>query len=150
MSIAHQARTPGAARPRQHTSATVARARAMYAGGEGWSPTEIARYMAEHGTLVSVEAIREWVIPGLAEHRRQRQNARTRQRRAGVAPPVPRAQTPLLNRMRQLRDAGMFFSQIAVLLEVDHGVKLTEGQVRYYLGNGREPLTPRKRKAAVG
>ncbi len=53
----------------------------MYADGEGWTPTEIARYFAGHGTLVSIERIREWVVPGLAEHRLNRRNERARERR---------------------------------------------------------------------
>lgn len=69
-------------RARRHSTATMRTAMAMYAGGDGWTPTEIARYFAGHGTLVSVERIREWVVPGLAEHRLNRRNERARERRA--------------------------------------------------------------------
>ncbi len=71
-------------RARKHTTATMTTAIAMYADGEGWTPREIAGYFANHGTLVSVERIKEWVVPGLEEYRRDYRRDWRAKRRATV------------------------------------------------------------------
>lgn len=129
----------------RHTSGTVALAKTMYGNGDAWTPTEIARYLAEQGTPASVVTIRRWVDPNFAERRRIAQRAAARARRG--APVV--SQTPMLDRMRELRAGGVFFSQIAVVLRIDHGLKMSEGQVRYYLRKGREPMLPSRRAGAT-
>lgn len=129
-----------ARRTRRHTSTTVALARTMYSAGEGWTPTEISRYLTGHGLVVSVSTIREWVVPGFVEARRAQKNAANARRRelTGNTQPEPSA-TPLLARMRELRAAGMFFSQIAIALRVDQRVDLSAEQARHYLRVDREP-----------
>jgi hypothetical protein len=129
----------------RHTSGTVALAKTMYGDGDAWTPTQIARYLAEQGTPASVVTIRRWVDPDYAERRRIAQRAEARARRG--APVV--SDTPMLDRMRQLRAGGVFFSQIALVLRIDHGLKLTEGQVRYYLRKGREPVLPKRTAGAT-
>ncbi len=131
----------GASRSPRHTSSTVALARSMYGAGDAWTPTQIARYLADHGKLVSVATIREWVIPGLAEKRRRAQNARTRQRAAGQ--PTPPEPTPLLDRIRQLREQEIGYRAIGIVLGVYEGAPLTAHQVRHALTAGREPKRSR-------
>ena len=130
--------TAAAKRPtgRRHNTITMHRARTMYGDGDVWTPTQIANYLTARGTPVSVQTVREWVIPGLAETRRQRQNASKAAARAGVARPKP---TPLLDRMRELRAAGVSLANIAAVLRVDEGVHLSGDNVRYALRSGREP-----------
>ncbi len=50
-----------ARRRQRHSPAVVAEARKLYAEGEGYTPTEIARHFASAGTVVHVNTIREWV-----------------------------------------------------------------------------------------
>jgi hypothetical protein len=126
-------------RPRRYTSATVSRAREMYGDGDAWTPTQIQRYLAGQGLHdLHVETVRDWVIPGVAEDRRRRQNEATRRRRRGEKAKA-RTQTPALDRMRQLRAAGASCGAIAVVMNLDWGLDLTDDRVRYWLRVGREP-----------
>jgi hypothetical protein len=127
----------------RHTTGTMLLARTMYGDGDAWSPTEIVRYLAEQGVIVDRVTVLRWVDPGFAERRRREQRDAAKRRRARVAP------TLVLDRMRELRSAGLSFSGIAVVVRLDWGVDLSGDQVRYYLRTGREPRIP-KRKAAAG
>ncbi len=130
--------TAAAKRPtgRRHNTATMSRARTMYGDGDMWTPTQIAGYLTARGNPVSVQTVREWVIPGLAETRRAQQNAKKAARRAARAAPEP---TPRLDRMRELRAAGLSMAGIAIVLRVDEGIHLSGDNVRYALKVGREP-----------
>lgn len=138
---------PGSPPPRariEHSSATMALARIMYGDGDEWTPTQIARYITDTVRPVHVNTVRRWVFPGWAAQQRE-QNRQTQQRRRarerGEAPPP----ATLLDRMSQLKDAGVTLASIAAVIELDEGVSMTAGQVRYYLRTGREPRMPKRR-----
>lgn len=139
---------PLPARSRRHTTATMRLARLMYDDGDSWTPTQIVRYLAEQGVSVSLNTVRVWVIPGVADEQRaqnRRAYARRQARATGPSPDAGRAPQPLLDRMRQLRAAGMPFASVATLIRVDWGIDLNAEQVRYYLQLGREPKQPKRR-----
>lgn len=121
------------ARPR-HTAATMTLARTMYGDGDSWTIAQITRYLSSIGKPVAANTVRLWVVPGAAEAHNAEQRAR-RARRA-AARPKP---TPILDRMRELRAAGVSMSGIAAVLRVDLGLSLTGDHVRYALKVGREP-----------
>lgn len=125
----------------QHSTATMQLARTMYAGG--WTPTQIRRYLVNlmEGGAPSLSTVRTWVVPGLAEERLQWKREYQRRYRAEGRP----SRTPLLDRMRQLQEAGATQASIAAAIGLYEGVPLTEGQVRYYLRHGREPRIPKRR-----
>src|ERR671917_2241098 len=102
----------------RYSTAVVKLARTMYGDGDSWTPTQIKRYLNEQGHPVCLKTVRTWVVPGVAEDYQRHNNLyyQRRKRRAGAP-----ALTPL-QRMRQLRDAGLTFSGIAVILRVDWGV----------------------------
>ena len=134
-------------RTRRHSTATMLLARTMYAGGDAWSPTQIRRYLIEQmgeTRAPSVGTIRTWVVPGEREAQ-ARVNARSHARR--LAREMP-SDTPLLDRMRQLREAGATQASIAAVIKVDEGVVLSAEQVRYYLHYGREPRIPQRKRGA--
>jgi hypothetical protein len=134
----------------EHSSATLSLARIMYGDGESWTPTQIARYLAEQGIRVHPQTVRRWVVPGVAEARRESQRLEARERRARARARGSRAEFRVLDRMRQLRDAGMACAAIAIVIRLDEGVALTREQVRYYLRVGKEPRHPkRKQRVAV-
>lgn len=124
---------------RRHTMATVTLARTMYGDGEGWTPTEIMRYLHEQGIDVSMQTVRRWVIPGEDERRKAEAAARRARKRRN-------ANGPLLERMRELRGAGLTFTAVAKVIDLDYGVTITTEQCRYCLHHGRDPrhLRPRR------
>jgi hypothetical protein len=126
----------------RHTTGTMLLARTMYGTGDAWTPTEIVRYLAEQGVVVDRVTVLRWVDPGFAERRRREQRDAAKRRRARVAA------VPVLDRMRELRSAGLSFSGIAIVVLLDWGIDLSADQVRYYMRTGREPRIP-KRKAAA-
>lgn len=114
----------------------------MYGDGDAWSPTEIARYLAEHAApgerTPRRNTIAYWVrdIP-MSDELRQRDAARQRilrarrtleelegHDRAGLSAPQLDA------RMLELRRHGLPYSAIATIAEVYHGQALTADQVR--------------------
>lgn len=132
-------------RLRRHSSATVALARRMYADGDGWTPTEIVRYLTERGTPVALSTVRTWVVPGMAEVQRAANMASYRRRRKTQPPDVEGSATPILDRMQELHAVGVSYSGIARVVGLDHGVPLTPDLVRYYMRMGREPVQPKRR-----
>jgi hypothetical protein len=117
----------------RHTTATMQRAREMYGDGDSWSLTQIARYLR-----VDRATVKRWVIPEFAERRRAQQ-------RAAIA--RKRSEGQMLDRMRELRAAGMPHSGIAIILRLDWGVDANADRVRYWLRVGREPRTVKRRAA---
>lgn len=135
---------------RRHSTKTIALAREMYGDGDAWTPGEIQRYLARQGIDVAVTTVRRWVRPGVRE--RQNENNRMFKLRAKMrseAPPVkPLGDRELDRRMLDLRDAGLAYSAIAVVVGVYHGAELTEDQVRYRLLKLGAAKNPRKARAA--
>lgn len=130
-------------RRRRHRPATVEFARRLYAGGDAWTPTQIQRLLAQRGVQVSVGTIRGWVVPGEAGRQRARNSASYRRRKHGR----PAAASPLLDRMLALRAAGCSYSSIAAVMRLDHDLRMTADQVRYYVQSRREPRLPARRAA---
>lgn len=124
---------PPRGRQTRHSTQTMRLARQMYGDGGTWTPTQISRYLAGRGIHVHVNTIRLWVIPGLAEQQRaaNRRSHRARQ-------PGPESLTPMLDRMRELRGAGLGAQATAKVLTLDFGVPVNRDQVRYCLRHGRE------------
>lgn len=143
---------PPPPRPRskvEHSLSTMLLAQTMYGDGESWTPTQIRRYLIEQmgDAAPSLTTIRVWVIPGLADERRRWKRNYERRAAAGQ---VKRCTTPILNRMRQLAEAGVAFVDIAIVVRLDEGVALTPEQVRYYLRHGREPRHPKRKQRVEG
>lgn len=137
-------------RGRRHSMKTVQLARRMYADG-AWSIQQIRDYFDRKGLRISENTIRYWVIPGLAEAQRRDNLARYHARRAALAaatapaePPVPESDTPVLDRMLELREARLSFTAIAAVVGVDYGIRLTTEQARYYVQSRREPHRPKR------
>jgi hypothetical protein len=136
-------------RQRRHSTKTMALARRMYGAGNSWTPTQIKNYLATNGVRVSLNTIRLWVIPGMADEHRHanKANAARRQARKNQAPPPvgPAAPVGLLDRMLALRHAGLPFVSIAKVIDLDYGVVMSGEQVRYYIRTRREPKQPKKK-----
>jgi ABC-type transporter Mla MlaB component len=133
----------------QHSMATMKLAQTMYGDGESWTPTQIRRYLIEQmgEDAPSLTTVRRWVVPGVAEEYRRWKRNYARRVAAGE---VTRRTAPILHRMRQLREAGVTFVDISIVIRLDEGVALTQEQVRYYLRVGKEPRHPkRKQRVAV-
>jgi hypothetical protein len=123
----------------------VTLARTMYGDGDSWTIWQIRNYLREkHGyTTLSENTVRWWVRPNEAEHYRQqnlaRQRARAAKRKvtaAASAPdsvPVLDTPTTRLRRLRALRGAGLTFTAISKVFELDTGVHLTPEQLRQLL-----------------
>lgn len=133
-------------RQRRHSTATMALARRMYGDGDSWTPTQIVRYLAEVKSIdVSLNTIRLWVIPGMADEHRARNIASHRRRRTTRKPTPAPSSTPILDRMLKLRDARLPFTSIAKVLNLDYNLHLTPEQTRYYINTRREPKLPKKK-----
>lgn len=130
-------------RLRRHTTGTMQLARRMYGNGDSWTPTQIRTYFADRGTDVSLNTVRIWVIPGIAAEQRK-QNTASYHRRQGAPPP---SATPILDRMLELRSAGLTFTAIASVVRLDLGLPLDREQARYYVNARREPVQPKRRAA---
>ena len=135
-------------RQRRHAASTVKLARTMYSDGEAWTPSQIRRYLRDvRGIDVSLTTVKTWVVPGAAENQQRANLASYHRRRNGTTGPPGRKAGALLPRMRALREIGVAYSGIAKVIQLDHGVRLTEDQVRYYLKAGREPRVARRASA---
>jgi hypothetical protein len=130
-------------RQRRHSMSTVTLARRMYGDGTSWTPSQIKGYLADTGIDVALHTVRLWVVPGMAdEHRIKNRESYWRRRRGKTA-----SVAPVLDRMLELRSAGLPFASIAKVIQLDLGVPLNSEQARYYVKTKREPSVP-KRKAA--
>lgn len=136
-------------RKRKHSMATVRLARKLYGDGDAWTPSQIRDYLAEQGIRVHRNTVALWVVPGLDEHHRRQNNDSYRRRRAGQ-PRLKRSETPLLDRMLEMRAAGLSFTAVANMMRLDYGLDMTTDTARYYVRAGREPRLPaqRARRAA--
>lgn len=124
-------------RTRRHSTATVLLARRMYADGEGWTPTEIVRYLEAQGTPVALMTIRRWVVPGTEEEERQRNNFSYRRRQARAARNVePTFELPesgvryQREFMERLLAEGVPCASIARCCQVVFGGRFTAAEVR--------------------
>lgn len=132
--------TIDATRRREHTTATIVLARTMYAGGEGWTFTEICRYLAERDIIVTRTTVRRWVDPEYAEHRRE-MNRQWRRRKS---------ERSALDVMRGLHADGMSCPAIAIVMRRYHGLSLNRWQVEYALKQGIEPRPTRTGNTTKG
>lgn len=141
--------------PRQvrHSTKTIALARRLYGDGDAWTPTQIVRYLEHQGVdpVPSLNTIRLWVVPGMADEQRAmnirsyhaRQARRASRRGPGGRPPAD-VQTARLSRLRTLREAGLSYTGIAIVAGLDLGLDLTDEQARYVLQASR--MTPTVRR----
>lgn len=135
-------------RGRRHTMKTVRLARQMYGDGTTWTPTQIKHYLAGRGIQVALHTVRLWVIPGMAEDHREKNRESYHRRRSGRRAKPATSETPLLDRMLVLREAGLTLPAIAAVIRLDYGITMTTEQVRYYVNERREPKRPKKLAAA--
>jgi hypothetical protein len=138
----------------------VTLARRMYGDGDAWTIWQIRNYLREHHGCESLSenTVRWWVRPEEAEHYRKqnlaRQHARRAARKAAAQPVADDVDSVLdtatrrLRRLRALRAAGVSFTAISKVFELDTGVHLDADQLRYLLGrrerHGLSPLWTRK------
>lgn len=128
---------PPPRRPQQNRYSTkmLVAARQLYGDGNAWTPTEIRRFLEQDfdEPIPTVGTIRRWVIPAEAEAQRQ-QNAECaanrQERRARITRPGPLGDRALDRRMLEMRRRGLSYSAIAQVVDMYHGVSLTEEQVR--------------------
>jgi hypothetical protein len=126
----------------KHTTATMATAQAMYADGQGWTPTQIARYLLAHGTPVSVTTIRRWVDPEWAERRRAQQRKPSSKQ--------PSDERAALRKILHLRtEHGVSYSALSVILREYHGVELDENRIRHWMTRHGAERNPNKARAAA-
>lgn len=103
-------------------------------------PSRLARLQTLHEAGLDLEALAivseiEFDAPMTADER---------QRLAGNHPvicdqPTTTVGSDVLNRMIELRQAGLFYSSIALVIGLDYGIELTPEQARYYVRAEREP-----------
>ena len=127
-------------RQRRHSTKTIALARRMYGNGDAWTPVQIRMYLAGNGIDVALYTIRCWVVPGELEEQRRRNRESYHRRRNNTV-------VGLLDRMLELRSAGLSFAAIAKVIGLDYGVRMNADQARYYVNERREPVQPKKRAA---
>jgi hypothetical protein len=134
-------------------------ARTMYAGG--WTIAQIRDYLRGQGhASLSENTVRWWVRPEEAEHYRKANLARYHAKRAPrkaapkpVEPPNLDGPVARLRRLRQLHDAGLPFTAVAIVYRMDTGVDLSAERIRYLLtrraGKRLTPLWERKLMGAA-
>lgn len=125
---------PAPGRGRRHNSATVAKARTMYASG--WTPHEIQKALERQGVNVSFATVKAWVDDEY-RRRRNRVTAEDQRRWRDVAGDHVR------KRMVELADAGLTPKAISVVVETYHGREIPPRTVSTFLDLERE-----KRRAA--
>jgi hypothetical protein len=114
--------------PRQvrHSTKTIALARRLYGDGDAWTPTQIIRYLERKGVqpVPSLNTVRLWVVPGLADEQRamnmrsyHSRSARGARRGPGGRPPSDEL-AARLGRMRTLREAGLSYTGIAIVARI--------------------------------
>ena len=120
----------------RHTSATVALARKLHA--EGLDVPTIRRELEARGITASRTTVRAWVDEQYARQRAeslapaQRRYARVRQRRR------------VDNLLRELREDGLSYTAISVVLGRYHGVHMSGETVRRRCDAIGLPKDPRK------
>lgn len=110
-------------------------ARRLYNDGEGRTVNEIRESLRKLGYEPKRDTVRYWVEPGYAEEKRRRA------RRFNPPGPAPRkAWRRRLERMEDLRAAGLSYTNIARVISLDfHELDLNTEQVRSVLkGNTRD------------
>jgi hypothetical protein len=137
-------------RSRRYPVSVMMLAKSMYADGDSWTPTQIRDYLRTHVDGcegISENTIRFWVVPGEADQHRRANLARYHARQAkakaaaNAAPPPPPVAEQILDtprkrlrRLRALREAGLTYTAISKVFELDTGVYLDPNQLRQLLG----------------
>lgn len=136
MTILHAVPTPPVSpRQRRYSMEVVRVAKEMDAGG--WTATQIARYFKRTRNLeVHRNTVRRWVDPGYDEMHRASNMAsyRRHQEQRSRAKPPPVLTAPVedrLDRLRDLRGAGLSLASTALVMNLDYGLGLDAGQVRH-------------------
>lgn len=136
-------------RSRRYPANIMNLAQRMYANGEGWTPTQIRRYFRDHGMtpVPSRTTIELWVKPEAAEeYRRQRSNRNRITDQSVTEQPTDSPKTRI-RRMRALREAGLTYTGIAAVMNLDYGISITSETARYLLGQNPSGNTIRKHLA---
>lgn len=130
---------------RGHDSAT--RREAVRLRESGWTLSGIVQVLARRGIHVHESTILYWTSEAASERRRQHDRDRMARINAARAsfrwPGRPKTEVWLLARMRVLERAGLSMAAIAKVVSIDHGLELTEHQVRYALSIDRLPALER-------
>lgn len=111
----------------------------------GWSALAVAKLLGAAPTTV-----RRWTDPEYAErHRVQQSDSAYRRRQA--SPAFGRRHFRLetrIRRMADLRSAGLAYTDVAKVMQLDFGVELTPEQVAYSLKHDTVPRPLRERATA--
>jgi hypothetical protein len=130
---------------RGHDSAT--RREAIRLRESGWTLRGIVQVLARRGIQVHESTVLYWTSEVASERRRQHDRERMAQVNAARAtfqwPGRPKTEAWLLGRMRVLERAGLSMAAIAKVVSIDHGLGLSEHQVRYALEMNRLPALAR-------
>jgi hypothetical protein len=130
---------------RGHDSAT--RREAIRLRESGWTLRGIVQVLASRGIHVHESTVLYWTSETASERRRQHDRERMAQLNAARAtfrwPGRPKTEAWLLGRMRVLERAGLSMTAIAKVVSIDHGLELSEHQVRYALSINRLPSMTR-------
>jgi hypothetical protein len=131
---------------RGHDAAT--RREAIGLRESGWTLRAIVQVLARRGIHVHESTILYWTSETASERRRQHDRERMAQVNAARAsfrwPGRPKTEAWLLGRMRVLERAGLSMAAIAKVVSIDHGLELSEHQVRYALSINRLPSMTRR------
>lgn len=113
----------------------------------GWTLRGIVQVFARRGIKVHESTVLYWTSEAAAERKRRHDQQRKAQVNAARAtyrwPGRARTEAWLLGRMRVLEGAGLSMAAIAKIVSIDHGLELSEHQVRYALSINRLPALER-------
>lgn len=120
------AETPARPQANRYPPKVIRYARELWERGRGIE--EIRQTLGRYGPVPSWSTVRRWVDDDYAQAVRlkNRLGART-----GRRVPAETVVPFLLRRMTDLRAAGLSFADIAAVLRLDLGLRLTDNQVRY-------------------
>lgn len=124
----------------RHTMPTIREVQRL--AGQGHNPTQIQALLKANGTHVSRDAICRWTIPGYAEERDASRTRRKREARGDIRALGPTTGARYA-RMRQLRSAGLTFTAIAVVMNLDYDLEVSSETVRYLLSTKPTSVTAR-------
>jgi hypothetical protein len=109
----------------------------------GWGLRRIHRILVAEGVnpAPTPTTIHEWINPEYRERQRKSKAEYKRRKRAGAVTPVGGP----LKRMVQLREAGLSYTHVANVVNLDYGLSLTGEQARYCIQFDRCPTVVRSR-----
>ena len=112
---------------RRHPMKLIRFARELYENGR--SVDEIRHACAKYGPMPARSTVQTWVSEERRERRLMQQRLRWRTANPNMSEP-DRAIDVVSRRMRQLREAGLPYTHISSVLELDFGVRIHHERIR--------------------